>query len=369
MSIFKSLLFWLFFIIPMVLGTTYYLKYASEQFEATAHFTIEKTGQSSSDPLGFLTGLPGNVSSTRDALIIKDFINSLEVIERTKDDFDFKKLYQRDDKDVLSRLEENASKEDILKYWQEKVTIEFDAASGIANLSVLAFEPEDAVIIIKSILKSSEDLVNNLSEKSRQDSLKFARSELTRAEDKLKEARLTLMKFRDNEKALNPEKNIESTFTLVASLKAELATAEAELNSLRKSLQDRAPKVRSASNKVSALKRQINKEQAKVNRSTHNNEQESETMSAIVSKLEELLTEQGFAEKSYASALLNLENSRISATQQQRYLTVIVQPQLPEEAAKPLLPNDLIVLLLSCLLLWGILSLIIASIRDHAGWM
>lgn len=361
----------MFFIIPMALGTTYYLKFASEQFEASAHFTIEKTGQTSSDPLGFLTGLPGNVSSTRDALIIKDFINSHEVIQRTKNEFDFKKLYAREDKDWLSRLHSDASKEDLLEYWQKKISIEFDTSSGIANLSVLAFEPEDAVIIIKSILRSSEELVNNLSEKSRQDSLKFARSELTRAEDKLKEARLTLKQFRDKEKALAPEKNIESTFSLVASLKAELATAEAELNSLRKSLQEKAPKVRAAANKVSSLKRQINKEQAKINRTSikDSNSQESKTMSAIVSKLEELLTEQGFAEKSYASALLNLENSRISATQQQRYLTIIVHPQLPEEAAKPLLPNDLIVLLLSCLLIWGILSLIIASIRDHAGWM
>ena len=92
-------------------------------------------------------------------------------------------------------------------------------------------------------------------------------------------------------------------------------------------------------------------------------------MSAIISKHEELLTEQGFAEKSYEAALLNLEQSRIDATQQHRYLTVIVNPKLPEEPNKSNQPNDYIVWFLSCLLLWGILSLIVASIRDHAGWM
>ena len=55
----------------MALGSYYYAVVASPQYEATAHFTIEKTGQASSSPLGFLTGIAGPTSSTRDALIIK----------------------------------------------------------------------------------------------------------------------------------------------------------------------------------------------------------------------------------------------------------------------------------------------------------
>ena len=367
MKLFKSIQFWLFFAIPMVLGIYYYSAVASDQYETTAHFTIEKTGQTSSNPLGFLTGLAGPVSSTRDTLIIKDFIESREVIERTRKEFDLKKIYAREDKDFLSRLNTDASIEELIEYWKDKVNIEFDNASGIATLSVMAFEPNDTLKIINAVLKESEDLVNSLSEKSRQDSLKFARSELARAEDKLKNARGKLLGFVDQEEALNPEKNVEASLSLVASLQGELAGAEADLNSLRKGLHDNTPKVRTASNKVSSLKRQIKKEQSKINRSS--NKKNAKTMSTIIANREALITEQGFAEKAYASALLSLENARISATQHQRYLTVIVQPQLPEKAAKPSQPHDYIVLFLSSLLLWGILGLIIASVKDHAGWM
>ena len=371
MKLLGSALFWLFFVLPMALGTTYYLKYASEQFEASAHFTVEKNGQTQSDPLGFLTGLPGNVSSTRDALIIKDFIASREVIEQTKNDFSIKALYARDDKDWLSRLDKDASIEDIIEYWQEKVKVEFDSSSGIIELKVMAFTPEDTITVMKSILKASEKLVNNLSEKSRQDSLKFARRELRLAETNLKGARTKVRLFRDTEKALSPEKNIETKLTLVAALEADLAKAEAELRSLRVSLHDRSPKVKSAKNKVYALKLQVKKERA---RSTYGNssslsKNNSKTIGSIVSQYEELLTEQDFAEKAYASTLLNMEKSRIEATQRHRYLTVIVQPHLPEEAAKPKQPNDLIILFLYSLLFWGISGLIIASIKDHAGWV
>ena len=367
MKILGSAMFWLFFVLPMALGTGYYLKIASNQYEATAHFTVEKNGKLQADPLGALTGLQGNVSSTRDALIIKDFIESREVIERTRDDFDLRKLYARPDKDWLSRLDAEASIEEVVEYWQNKVNVEFDTTSGIVNLGVMAFEPEEAVTVIKAILRESEALVNNLSEKSREDSLAFARKELKNAETNLKKARADVRIFRDNEQALSPEKDAESKLLLVENLEADRARAEAELQSLRLELPENSIKIQVAKYKVQALKEQVVKERARSARITGN--KDAKTMSMIISKHEELLTEQGFAEKSYEAALLNIEQARIDATQQQRYLTVIVNPKLPEEPIKPKQPNDLIVLFLACLLLWGILSLIIASIRDHAGWM
>jgi len=365
MKLLRSAMFWLFFVIPMALGVTYYTMFASDQYETLAHFTIEKNGQGQSDPLGSLTGLPGNVSSTRDALIIKDFIESNEVIARTKEDFDLRKIYSRTDKDWLSRLKKDASLEEIVEYWQSKVQVEFDAASGIISLTVLAFEREEAVTVIKAILRESEELVNELSEKSRQDSLIFAKKELKNAETNLKKARRSVRIFRDKEQALSPEKNAESKLNLVESLEAERAKAESTLQSLKLSFPDISPKVIEAKNIVIALKKQIVKERS---RSSYITGKNSKTMSMIISKHEELLTEQGFAEKSYEAALLNIEQARIEATKKHRYLSVIVNPTLPDEPAVPNQPNDFIVLFLACLLLWGILSLILASIKDHIGW-
>ncbi len=231
----------------------------------------------------------------------------------------------------------------------------------------MSFEPEDSVTVINAILKESEALVNNLSEKSRQDSLTFARKELTNAENKLKLARTDVRIFRDKEKSLSPEKNAESKLSLVEELEADRARAEAGLQSLRLELPENSPKIQIAKYKVSALKSQVKKEKE---RSARSNESENaKTMSPIISKYEELITEQGFAEKSYEAALLNIETARIDATRKQRYLTMIVFPKLPEDPIKPNQPNDYIVLFIACLLLWGILSLIFASIRDHAGWI
>lgn len=367
MRLFRSGMFWLFFVLPMVAGTVYYAKFASKQYQASAHFTIEKSGKDLADPLGALTGLPGNVSSTRDALIIKNFIESREVIERTRDDFDLKALYAREDKDWLSRLETDSSIEDTVEYWRKKVSVEFDASSGIIILTVMAFEPESAVKVINAILKESDRLVNTLSEKSRQDSLTFAKSELQKAENKLKQARADVRDFRDKEQILSPDKNAESKLLLVDKLDADRARAEAELQSLRLELPEHSPKIETAKFKVAALKRQVEKERQRS--ALGLSEKDPSTMSALISRYEELITEQGFAEKSYEVALLNIEAARIDATRKQRYLTMVVYPKLPEEPVKPDQPYDYFVLFVACLLTWGILSLIVASVKDHAGWV
>ena len=209
-----SPLFWLFFLIPLGTGSWYYYKHASKQYESYAHFTIEENGKANVDPLGALTGLAGPVSSTRDALIIKDFIESREVIEQIKHRIDVKKLYAREDKDWLSRLEQDASIEDIVEYWKKKVRVDFDSASGITRLSVMAFEPQDAVDIIKEILYRSETLVNNLANKARQDSLDFARKELTKAEAGLKLARSNVTKFREKD-SITPVVVVPTSFNSV----------------------------------------------------------------------------------------------------------------------------------------------------------
>lgn len=387
MKLFKSGMFWLFFLLPLALGIAYYLKFSNNEYQAIAHFTIEKSDKAPVDAIGAITGLAGSVSSTRDALIIKDFIQSREVIERTRDDFDLEKLYAREDKgwrllldnkkssdekisyikDRLSHLEKGSSIEEIIEYWQSKISVQFDSTSGIVTLGVTAFTPEDAVTVINAILKESDELVNTFSEKSRQDSLTFAKEELELAENDLKRARADVTVFRDNEKSFSPEKNAESKLLLVENLEADRARAEAELQGLRLELPENSPRIEVAKYKVAALKRQVIKERDRGTQGIKS--ADAKTMSVILSKYEELITEQGFAEKSYESALLNMKTARIEATRKQRYLTMIVFPKLPEEPVKPDQPRDYIVLFIGCLLLWGILGLVVASIKDHTGWL
>lgn len=363
----KKLLLQVFVIYPIIIGTIYFTFIASDQYVTTVHFTVNSSDdKQQSDLLASMTGIPGQSGSLRDVLIVKEFIESEEAIEQTRKYFDIKKIYASPEADWVSRLSGDASKEDVLEYWQDMVNVEFDAMSGIAVLNIAAFEPSQAVLVADSLLKASEKLVNELSEQSRQDTLKTAKQEVQRSEKRLSAARHAVREFRDREKSINPEQSANAKLSVVTELEGELAKAEAQLNDLSVSMNPNTPKVRVAQNLVDALRAQIRKERARWAKTTPD---DKKNVSQLVFDYEQLLTEQGFAQTAHESALASLEQARLDASKKHKYLTVISQPYLPEEA---LLPDRIIAILtiiIGSITLWGIISLIVAAVKDHFGWV
>ena len=73
------------------------------------------------------------------------------------------------------------------------------------------------------------------------------------------------------------------------------------------------------------------------------------------------------SEKALASAFTSLEAARIEAQRQQLYLETIAQPNL---ADYPLYPKRIVsfgMVLASCLLVYGIAWLLVASAREHVA--
>jgi His/Glu/Gln/Arg/opine family amino acid ABC transporter permease subunit len=72
-----------------------------------------------------------------------------------------------------------------------------------------------------------------------------------------------------------------------------------------------------------------------------------------------------FALDAYKLALAAVENARIDATRKLKSLSVIEPPTLPQTAEYPRRLYNLTTLLVACLLIYGIVRLIIATIREH----
>lgn len=363
----KKLLFRFLVLYPVFIGIIYFTFIASDQYITAVRFSVNSSeDKPKADLLAAMTGVPGQSSSIRDIYAVKAFIESQEAIEQTRNYFDIKKLYASPIADWVSRLSSDASKEDILEYWQDMVHVEFDALSGIAELSIAAFTPPQAVLIADSLLKVSEQLVNELSEQARQDTLEIAQEEVVRSEKRLSEARHAVREFRDREKSINPEQSAAAKLTVVTELEGELAKAEAQLNDLMVSMNRNTPKVRAAQNLVDALRAQIRKEKARWAKTTPD---DKKNVSQLVYDYEQLLTEQGFAQTAHESALTSLEQARVDASKKHKYLTVIARPYLPEESLKPKRVIAILTLTIGCLIVWGIVSLIIAAVKDHVGWV
>jgi capsular polysaccharide transport system permease protein len=91
----------------------------------------------------------------------------------------------------------------------------------------------------------------------------------------------------------------------------------------------------------------------------------SRTLADKAASFQRLSLEKEFADKMLASALSTLEQARNEAQRKQLYLERIVQPSLPDAPMEPRRLRGVVVTALISLVVWGILALLLAGVREH----
>lgn len=327
---------------------------------------IQSNKQTGGGDFGMFTTLTTMNPSAKDAMAVQDYILSRDFLNQLSKNIDIKTLFSQRNIDWWARLSEDASREDLVEYWRDLVYITYDNSSSISTLEVTAFTPQSAVDICKIIISSSEKFVNSLSYKARQDAVELAANELRLSGEELKLVRDKIFSLNNKEQVINPEQKATSEEALVAGLNEKLTAAETELTRLTSFMQNNSMKVRAVKAEISSLKLQITRQQQKWRMSNPNT---GNTVTSLIQSTSKFTTELALAEQVYQSAILELRQAKREAKQQQRYLEVIVAPQLPDEAIKPEKFKETITVFLSCFMIWGIFSLLIASVKDHLGWV
>jgi capsular polysaccharide transport system permease protein len=243
------------------------------------------------------------------------------------------------------------------RYYLKHVTIDSDSLSSISTLSVSAFTASDAYNFNEKLLELSESLVNQLNERGRQDMIRFASSEVEAAQVKAKAAELALSQYRNLKGVFDPEKQSALQLLQVSKMQDELIATKIQLTQIRNLTRDN-PQIPALQMQIATLQREINSENAKVaggNRSLADKSTEYEG----------LILERGFAEKQLAAALTWLEQARNDAQHKQLYLERIVQPSKPDVAMEPRRIRNVFATFVLGLIAWGILTMLIAGVREH----
>jgi BexC/CtrB/KpsE family polysaccharide export inner-membrane protein len=356
--------FFLFVIIPTIIAGIYYSNYASDKYISESRYIIQGNEQGTADVLGMVTGLTGMAASTPDSLAVLNYTVSHDFLNKVLPNIDIMQHYGSPEYDWWARIPADATQEDLLDYWDnEIINITYDNASGISKLEVTAFDAKVAKQISSLVLRINERFINNLSSEARTDALAFAQDEVIKAETELLSIRSRLARFNEKEKVISAEQAAQAEQSIVASLKQQIATKEAELKSLSNYMQSNSLKVRSLVNEINSLKRQTLAQQSKwADPAT------GKTVTQVVLDTEQLTSELAFAEKLYLTALSSLKQAQIDASQKQRYLDIIVPPHLTDESLEPERIYSTFSVFLASLMLWGIFALLISAIKDNLGW-
>jgi capsular polysaccharide transport system permease protein len=91
-------------------------------------------------------------------------------------------------------------------------------------------------------------------------------------------------------------------------------------------------------------------------------------LGAVVGEFHDLQLEEEFARQQFTTALAALEGARIRGEAKNRYLVAFEPPLLPGEPLYPTIIKTTVLTFLGAVLLLGLISLIVAAVREHAGF-
>ncbi len=348
-------------VLPTLLATMYFGLLASDRYVSESRFIVRSSERSvQTGLLGTLLQGTSLSRSLDDTHAVHDYILSRDALRELNEKLRIAAAFRRRHIDFVNRfgaLSWDDSFEALHKYYQRRVTVDVDTSSSIAVLRVNAFTAADAKSINDAILAMSERFVNELSDRARQDIVRYAASEVKDAEQKAQAAALALAEFRTEKSVMDPERQSTVQLQQVLKIEEELIATKTQIAQLERS-SPQNPQIPTLHTRQRALQKEINDELESVTGGRG-------SLTSKTAGYMRVALEREFAEKQLAAAMTFFDNARNEAQRQQLYLERIVQPNLPDYAVEPRRLRSILVVFVLGLMGWGVLSLLTASVREH----
>lgn len=340
-------------LLPITISAFYWMTMAPDRYVTQAGFSVRAIEESATtNILSSLTGMAGGTPNAADTAIIIAYLHNRDLIESLNAKLPLERIFQKTDDALYQYKGEHI--EDMIAYWEHRMTVIYDTTTGLVTFEVEAFTPEDSYLLATHTLESVETLVNTISEKARSDVMAAAQEELTRAQTRLHATSEALRQYRIQQESLNPFGSGEALVEMIASVEADLSNLQRQITSLVNS------NVRETSAPLVNKRRQEEAMLIQLETLRASSQQDAQQMA----QFEQLSLEKQFAEESYAAAMASFEQARVRANSTQRYLAVFGTPQQAQSAVRP----DRLLNTLLCALIafaaWSIGTLITYHIRD-----
>jgi len=360
----RSRIDWLFLLVvvtPTLLSCYYFVSIASNIYISESHFVVRSPQRQTMTGLSAMLQGAGFSHAQNDSYAVHDYILSRDSLLKLEQKFGFKALFSDQKIDVLNRfgvLDFDTSFEALYQYYNEKVIeIKYDTVSSITTINVSAFSPEQAYEINEYLLQMTEGFISQLNQQGRSDILQAAKEELALAEDGAMMARVNTAKYRSKTSTVDPSQQSATKLKQVSVLENSLMEVSTQLALLKR--------VAPGNSQISTLEariKQINSAIRKENKKITGNK------GSIVSKFsqyEQVIMEQEFANKHYSAAVVAYQQALEEVQRKQLYLERIVQPNKPDYTMYPRRVRAIFTTLILSFLLWAILHMLLAGVREH----
>ncbi|WP_414842468.1 capsule biosynthesis protein [Franconibacter pulveris] len=344
----------------MALLLLYLIIFSQPRYLSESQVAIKRASDidNASLNIGLLMGA-SNPSSAEDALYLKEYLHSPDMLSILDKQLDFKKAFGESGLDLFYHLSRNATAEEFLDYYRHRITINFNNKNGLLTIQTQGFTPEFALRFNQAALKEAERFINELSHRIARDQQRFSEEELARAGERLNRSKGALLAYQNSKNVLDPQATALAANTLVNNLTEQKIKLETELRNLLTYLREDAPQVVTAKNALASVEAQIAKEQRNITAP------EGDKLNRMAADFDELKSKVAFDTDLYRLALTAIEKTRVEAARKLKSLSVISSPQLPQQPRFPDVPWLLASWLFVCGLLYGTLKLLLSIVDDH----
>lgn len=356
--------FVLMVVLPTLIAAWFLWVRAADQYASNLGFSVRREETSSAlELLGGITALSG--SSSTDTDILYKFLQSQDLVRRIHSQLDLAAIWSHPAAadDFIFGYDTQGTIEDLLSHWKRMVKIYYDSASGLIDLRVLSFDPEDSRRIAEAIFAESTAMINELSAIAREDAIRYARADLEGAVERLKTARQVITEYRNRTQIVDPTMDTQGQIGLVNTLQGQLAEAMIELDLLSETTRSTDPRIEAANRRIRVIEARIAAERQKVGIGSATGN--GQAFADLVGEYERLVVDREFAEQSYTASLAAYDAALAEARRQSRYLAAHIRPTLAERAEYPERFILLAVTGLFLFLIWSVLVLVAYSLRDR----
>jgi capsular polysaccharide transport system permease protein len=359
-ALLRKPLFFTAVVLPTIVSAMYFGVLASDVYISESQFVVRSPDKPAQTGLGVLLKSTGFANSGDEIYSAKNFIESRDALAALNKNNYLYDIYTAPAVSLVDRFNSWGSapkQEKLFVYYLNHVEVAHDTTSSIVTLKVRAYTSRDAYQVNERLLQLAEDLVNRLNERGRKDMIGFAQREVADAEARATRAALALSAFRNAKGVVDPEKQATVQLQMISKLQDEVIATETQLAQLR-IFTPQNPQIPTLQAQVRELNRQIASQSSQITGNQH-------SLAGVAAEYQRRQLESQFADRQLAAAMASLQEAQNEARRKQAYVERIVQPSRPDKAMEPRRLRGIFVTFAMGLVAWGILSMLLAGVREH----
>jgi len=351
-----------FVLLPTLLAALYYYTIATPLYAARTEFVIQQAEPAAAAGMSSL--LRGtSLATSQDSIAVQGYLQSQVAMQRLEADNGFRAHFSSADIDAIQRLPDGATETAAYKLYKKIVRISYDPTEGLIKMEVLAADPDKSVEFSQALIGYAEEQVDQMTQRLREDQMKGARESYEDAEQKLQDANRRVVELQEQFKVLSSEVEISLISAQIGQLETQLTQDRLSLAQMEANESPNQARMEPVKRRIVTLEEQIAILRARLTEGAAGGESLARIQGELLVAQADVQTRQLLL----GQALQAMENSRIEANRQVRYLVPSVSPVPPDEPTYPRAFENTLVTMLILLGIYLMISMTVSILREQVS--